>query len=176
MKDRLIDTIKGAVELNLRYSSVVLNLGKDYIRDFEQVLRKGGERTNDAAGETERPGQVRRAPILLVGERGETATGAFVLNNTSNAELNVTLVAQGELEAGQVEVIPSKLALAPNATAYVRVRVPLTEALREDRDYAGAIVAPGLSVQAIEFVVRRLPGAGSAKPARKRTVKRKAAE
>jgi hypothetical protein len=175
MKDRLIDAIKGAVELNLRYSSVVLNLSKDYIRDFEQLVRKGVQRGDAPSDGVDKPAAVRRAPILLVGERGEIATGAFVLNNTANAELNVSLVVQGELEPGQVEVVPATLVLPPSGNAYVRLKVPLSDAMSEDRDYVGAVVAPGLSAQAIEFVVRRLPGGGASKPPRKRMTKRKAA-
>jgi hypothetical protein len=48
-----------------------------------------------------------------------------------------------------------------DGTAYVRLRVSITE----DKDYIGAMLAPGLSSQAIEFVVHRLRG--GAAPGRK---------
>ncbi|HXJ03438.1 MAG TPA: hypothetical protein VNH44_19615 [Micropepsaceae bacterium] len=171
MKDRLLDVLKGAVEVNLRYSSIALNLSKEYIKEFDRALRDGAAAkptpSAEAAPEA-RPAPPRRQPILLVGQLNEEASGAFVLNNTSATELNVNLVVQGELEPSQVQLVPSTFVLAAGATAVVRLKVNLTGALEMGRDYSGAVIAPGMSAQAIEFVVRRLPGEAAAKTAKKK--------
>ncbi|HEY4263988.1 MAG TPA: hypothetical protein VGM72_01615 [Micropepsaceae bacterium] len=170
MKDRLLDVLKGAVEVNLRYSSIALNLSKEYIKEFDRTLRDGAavkpEPNSEPAPET-RPASARRQPILLVGQLDEEAGGAFVLNNTSESELNVSLTVQGELDPDQVHLVPAAFVLAAGASAFVRLKITLTGALEENRDYSGAVFAPGLSAQAIAFVVRRLPGEGMAKPAKK---------
>lgn len=162
MKERLLDAVKGAVELNLRYSSVILNLSKEYIREFDRIVREGPPQQTERATTTEaKPAPGRRPPILLVGQLHDEATGAFMLNNTAGVDLHVNLVVQGELDANQVQVTPSSLVLTQGANAFVRLRVKLTDALQEGRDYVGAVLAPGLSAQAIEFVVHRLPGAAA---------------
>ena len=165
MKDRFLDVLKGAVEVNLRYSSIALNLSKEYIKEFDRVVRDRAAAKDDPA-ET-KPASVRRPPILIVGQLDEEASGAFVLNNTSATELNVSLLVQGELDPNQVQLVPSSFVLISGASAVVRLKVILTGVLEEGRDYSGAVFAPGLSAQAIEFIVRRLPGEAAAKPAKK---------
>jgi hypothetical protein len=101
----------------------------------------------------------RRMPILLAGELGEEASGAFALANSSDRELSVNLVVQGQFDASDVQIVPSTLSLPPGGNATIRLKLKVTSALEEGQDYFGAVLAPGLSSQAIEFVVRRLPGA-----------------
>jgi hypothetical protein len=170
MKDKILDVLKGAVEVNLRYSSIALNLSKEYIKEFDRAVRDGAAAKPDAkpepaAAQQSTPAPARRQPILLVGELDEEATGAFVLNNSSASDLNVNLMVQGELDPGQVQLVPASFVLPAGSNAVVRVKVMLSATLEEGRDYSGAVFAPGLSAQAIEFVVRRLPGA-AAKPAK----------
>jgi hypothetical protein len=173
MKDKILDVLKGAVEVNLRYSSIALNLSKEYIKEFDRAVRDGAAAKPDAKPEPAAeqqstpptPAPARRQPILLVGELDEEATGAFVLNNSSASDLNVNLMVQGELDPGQVQLVPASFVLPAGSNAVVRVKVMLSATLEEGRDYSGAVFAPGLSAQAIEFVVRRLPGA-AAKPAK----------
>jgi hypothetical protein len=177
MRDRLIDALKGAVELNLRYSSVVLNLSKEYIKDIERIVRASGPAEEpqpepqpdvkpDAQPEAKpdaKPTPLRRAPILLVGELNEVATGAFALNNTSDFDINLALAVQGELDPALVEVTPARLVVARGDGAFVRLKVRMVEAIEVDRDYLCAVVAPGVSSHSIEFVVRRLASAGADK-------------
>jgi hypothetical protein len=164
MKDRLLDVLKGAVEVNLRYSSIALNISKEYVKEFNRVVRDRVAAKLDPA--EAKPVSVRRQPILLVGQLNEQATGAFVLNNTSGTELNVSLAVQGELSPTQVQLVPSSFVLASGESGVVRLKVILADALEEGRDYSGAICAPGLSAQAIDFVVRRLPDGAGAEPPR----------
>jgi len=170
MAERLVDAVKGVVAVNLRYTSLLLNLTKEYVKAFEGAVREGvSSQTEPAASvapaapaATEGQPASRRTPILLAGELGEEASGAFALANTSDKELNVNLVVQGEFDAAEVRINPSALVLAPGANATIRLKLTLTSALEEGRDYFGAVLAPGLSTQAIEFVVRRLPASAPA--------------
>jgi hypothetical protein len=172
--ERVIETVKNVVAVNLRYTSLLLNLAKEYIKAFEGAVREGvaSPDTTDTADGGRPP---RRPPILLVGELGQEATGAFALNNTSDKELNVALVVQGELDPAQVGIAPAAVKLAPGTSTIVRLKVRLSDALEEGRDYVGAVGAPGLSAQFVEFVVRRLPASeeksaprAANKPANKR--------
>ena len=174
MAERVVDAVKGVVAVNLRYTSLLLNLTKEYVKAFEGAVRDGvsaptapADPVAPAAPATtagEQAGQPvsRRTPILLAGELGEEASGAFALANTSDKELNVNLVVQGQFDATDVQINPSSLVLAPGANATIRLKLALTSALEEGRDYFGAVLAPGLSTQAIEFVVRRLPASAPA--------------
>ncbi len=157
MKDQILDVIKGAVGVNLRYSSVLLNITKDYIKDVERVITQSGRPATTAPADETRAAPTRRPPILLVGQANEVASGAFILNNTSASGFDVNLAIEGDPEVKQVNVTPTSLSIAPNASAVVRLKIKLTEKLAENRDYFGKVLAPGVSSQAIEFVVRRLP-------------------
>ena len=177
MAERLADAVKRVVAINLRYTSLLLNLTKEYVKAFEGAVRDGMSTRSDAAGSTPPAAQAapegapasRRTPILLAGEIGEEVTGAFALANSSDKELTVNLLVQGQLDPGDVQLNPSALTLAPGTNATIRLKVKLTSALDEGRDYLGAVFAPGLSTQAIEFVLRRLPASSPAtKPASKK--------
>jgi hypothetical protein len=169
-RDRIIEAIKGATEVNLRYSAIALKLAKEYVKDLDGIVRNGAGATATDRSEEPPPAPPpaeQRPPILLVGEAGSEASGAFVLNNSAATELSVSLVLQGDLGPARAELVPSALTIAPGANAIVRIRVAITEAIELDRDYAGAVVAPGLSAQAIPFLIRRLPSEAPAKPSRK---------
>jgi hypothetical protein len=157
MKEQILDVIKGAVGVNLRYSSVLLNITKDYIKDVERVITQSSRQATTAPADQTSAPPTRRPPILLVGQANEEASGAFVLNNTASTGLDVSLAVEGDAEVREVNVTPTLLSIAPNASAVVRLKIKLTEKLVENRDYFGKVLAPGVSNQTIEFVVRRLP-------------------
>ena len=155
--ERVVETVKNVVAVNLRYTSLLLGLAKDYIKSFESAVREGVAAKGAASGDEDTaPVPPRRPPILLVGGVGQEATGAFALNNSSDKQLNISLIVQGELDSAQVELVPSSVRLEPGASTIVRLKVRLGEAFQEERDYVGAVTAPGLSVQVVEFIVRRL--------------------
>jgi len=160
MKDRLLDVAKGAVELNLRYMATAVSIATGYVSEFGEMLRdtgQGGGASTDASATATASAPARRPPILLVGQLNEEPTGAFALNNTSDHDLSVNLVVQGDLDASLTELIPASLRLAPGASAFVRLKVRITEAVAVNKDYFVSVLAPGLSAPAVEFVVRRLP-------------------
>jgi hypothetical protein len=154
VRDRIVGVLKGATEVNLRYSAIALNLARQYVKEFDGVVRGGV--APDTGDEAPPDKGKRRPPIFLVGEAGTEAGGAFVLNNTADAELTVRLVVQGEIEPVQVRIVPDSLVIAPRDSAVVQLRVPITDAMEVGRDYAGAVVALSLASDPIEFIVRRL--------------------
>jgi hypothetical protein len=157
MKEQILDLVKGAVALNLRYSWMVLNISKEYLKDFERVVTESTRPTNNTPSPGPQEAPVRRSPILLVGRLGEEASGAFAVSNTAATELTASLTIEGEPEAKQVRISPQSISLGPGQSAIIRLGLMLTDSLAENRDYIGAVLAPGLSNQIVEFKLRRLP-------------------
>jgi hypothetical protein len=160
---RVTELLKGAVELNLRYTSTLLHLSKDYLKDANVVLTRGPEPAPapDDGGTTPAP----RQPLLIVGRAGETGNGAFAINNPSDREMNVHLVVQGELDERTVSVDPARLVLKPSESTIVRILARIDDKLPVDHDHIGSVVAPGLTNQGVPFIVRRLADADGGDPA-----------
>jgi hypothetical protein len=155
MASRLGSIIADAVELQLRSVSALLDLSKGYVKALDGIIRTSGRTDGNAPA---RPAeQQQRVPLLLAGEAGETAGGAFIINNPSANNLSLTFAVQGELSGDDVKVTPASLTLSAGEEAVIRVAVKLTATLVENRDYRGLVAVPGLSSQVLDFVVRRLP-------------------
>ena len=158
---RVTDLVKGALELNLRYTSTLLHLSKDYLKDANEVLKR--EPAAPAPPPDAPPAQ--RPPLLVVGRAGELANGAFAINNPTEREIDVHLVVQGELDERHVRVEPARLKLKAGESAIVRILASIDQKLPVDRDHVGSVVAPGLSNQGVPFIVRRLADATADGPA-----------
>jgi hypothetical protein len=150
---RVADLLKGAVELNLRYTSTVLHLAKDYLKDAGEVLSRAP---------AIEPAPAARAPLLVAGRSGEVGNAAFAINNPTDKPMSVHLVVQGDLGDDRVALDPARLELPALGQAIVRIVVPFDDKLPESQDFSGQVVAPGLSNQAVAFIVRRLPGLAAA--------------
>jgi hypothetical protein len=150
--DRIVDIVKTVTELNLRYTSTLLYLGKDYVKDINTVVTTSS-RPGRPGGET----PPRSQPLLIAGTLDETVGAAFPLKNSSGRDVNANLVVQGELDGSHVRIEPPSLELKAGESTIVRVLVHIDSKLEVGRDYAGAVAVPGLSAQLFEFVVRRLP-------------------
>ncbi len=157
---RVTDLLKGAVELNLRYTSTLLHLSKDYLKDANVVLSRGPEPAPPSDGQSPTPAP--RPPLLVVGRSGETGNAAFAINNPSDREMNVHLLVQGELAEPAVTVDPARLTLKAGDSAIVRILARIDDKLPVDRDHVGSVVAPGLTSQGVPFIVRRLSDAAAA--------------
>jgi|GEM_PF-2233944 len=157
---RVTELLKGAVELNLRYTSTLLHLSKDYLKDANVVLTRGPEPAPSAPSANDGgTAPTPRPPLLIVGRAGETGNGAFAINNPSDREMNVHLVVQGELDERTVSVDPARLVLKPGENAIVRILARIDDKLPVDHDHVGSVVAPGLTNQGVPFIVRRLADA-----------------
>jgi len=156
--DRLVDIIKGAVEMNLRYTATVVSLATGYVSEMGDMIREraGASSRTEAPSESKSP--PRRSPILLVGQLNEEVTGTFALNNTTNQEFSVDLVVEGELDPSVTTLTPKMVKLAPGAGTFVHLKVRITDALVENRNYRMSVLVPDLAAPRVDFVVRRLPG------------------
>lgn len=162
---RVTDLLKSAVELNLKYTSTLLHLSKDYLKDASDVV------TREAAPSPPAQTTAARAPLLIAAYAGETGNAAFALNNPIGRDIPVHLVVQGELGDDRVRVDPARFTLKAGEQLVVRILASIDDKLPENQDHAGQVVAPGLSNQTVPFIVRRLPGvdpvAGASPPAAK---------
>ena len=179
MLEKITDIIKNTVKLNLQYSSTMLYLSKDYLKDINAIIGSSQAPGQPPGAPSDVEPATRPAPLLIVGEADETASAAFPLNNTSGKDANVHLLVQGELSEKHLKIEPSVLVLKPGESAIVRVLARIDETLEVDRNYVGAVVAPGFSAQSVQFIVRRLPGterspedAAGSKPSRASARKR----
>jgi hypothetical protein len=168
---RVGDLLKGALELNLRYTSTLLNLSKDYLRDANVVLTNRMQPL--PAGQANAGNAPARAPLLIVGRAGETGNAAFAINNPRDHEMNVHLMVQGELAQQVVSVDPAQLTLKPRGSAVVRILARIDDGLQPERDHLGSVVAPGLSTQGVPFIVRRLPDTAASGYSTAKTARRK---
>jgi len=159
MMNRLRSIVTDTVELNLRSAATLLDLSKGYVKALDGIIRGSGRTDDDAPARA--AGQP-RAPLLLAGEAGETASGAFVLNNPSANNLSLTFAVQGELSGDDVRIVPPSLTLNAGEEAVIRIAVALTAKLDEGRDYRGMVAVPGLANHILDFIVRRLPATAQA--------------
>ena len=172
---RVVKLLRGAVDLNLRYGSSLLNLSKSYVLDAADVLNRAGlaagapaPATPVAAAPFAPPAMAqppKRAPLLVVGRSGELANAAFAINNPGSQPIQGQLLVQGELGADRVQLDPARFSLQPGQGLIVRIVVPIDDRLPAEHDHLGAVVVPGLSAEAVPFIVRRLIAADPDGPA-----------
>ncbi|CAD5371607.1 conserved hypothetical protein [Rubrivivax sp. A210] len=155
---RVTDLLKGAVELNLRYTSTLLHLSKDYLKDAGEVL------TRDDAPAPPPATAPARAPLLIAGRSGDLANAAFAINNPGDKPIQVHLLVQGELGDERVRLDPARFSLDAGKGTIVRIVVPIDDKLEAERDHPGTVVAPGLAAQGVPFIVRRLAAEGGGAP------------
>ena len=174
---RVVKLLKEAVDLNLRYGSSLLQLSKGYVLDAAEVLGVGGvapaapapaASSAAAAAQATAPAAVRaapRAPLLVAGRSGDLANAAFAINNPGSQPIQGQLLVQGELGADRVQLDPARFSLQPGQGLIVRIVVPIDDHLQAEHDHLGAVVVPGLSAEAVPFIVRRLVAADPDGPA-----------
>ena len=178
---RVVKLLKEAVDLNLRYGSSLLQLSKGYVLDAAEVLGVGGvapaapapaassaEAAAQATTPAPAPAAVRaapRAPLLVAGRSGDLANAAFAINNPGSQPIQGQLLVQGELSADRVQLDPARFSLQPGQGLIVRIVVPIDDHLQAEHDHLGAVVVPGLSAEAVPFIVRRLVAADPDGPA-----------
>ena len=151
---------------NLRYYEAVGRLSVDYVRAVAGAvgsLRGGIPASTVRAPRTASPEAEASAPALVLeAEAGETASGAFVVENLLSEGMSSPVVASAFASDEGHELRP-KLAFEPEvvvlgAGEQVRVRVLATidEALETGVGYRGEVTVPGLVSRGLSIVVRRL--------------------
>lgn len=186
MNDQKIsDIIKGAAEINLRYSASLLNLSKEYLSEFTKVVRDREENTEADDSEvktatgTEKntvPAQSTQNPglLLLAGRKGEIANAAFAVNNTSQMSGSVSLQLKGDFANCHVTTEPENLTLKNGEGCIIRIIAKIGSKMPVDADHTGSVVIPELGLTIADFIIRRLPDlAPRKKTARKKPSDRK---
>jgi hypothetical protein len=179
---RLSDIIKGATEVNMRYSATLLNLSKDYLKAFSEALSEDRQTVDKPEGEPQPPQeQPKSAPekeataarslLLLAGRKGEKANAAFAVNNTSQMSGSVNLEVVGDFPGCKVVTDPEVLSLKNGEGCIIRILADIGARTPVDTDHPGSVVIPELGITIADFVIRRLPDL----VAKKKTVRRKKA-
>lgn len=149
MADRkLSNTIRGASAVNLRYSAELLNLARDYVRDFADAV------TAPARDEPDTPRS--RPTLLLAGRAGEVANAAFALNGSGKIKGVVTLKVEGEFADSEVRVEPERLSFDEEGEKIVRILARIGKEMPSGTDYPGAVVIPEFDHRITGFVLRKL--------------------
>ena len=174
-----VDMFKGAVALNLKYASTLVNLGKEYLEEVSKVVIAVASAQTSAQAPAQAPALASaqasaqaptaagdsapavRPALLVLGRSGETGNAAFALNNPSDKTIGVQLVVQGDLDDGVALLEPAQFSLKPGEQTLVRILVAFDERLPADQDRVAQVVAPGLSSQGVPFIVRRLGASSS---------------
>ena len=125
------------------------------------------------------PGAEASAPALVLeAEAGESAEGAFIVENLLSEGMSSPVVASGFASAEGHELRP-RLAFEPEVVVLdageqtlVRVVASIDEALETGVDYRGEVTVPGLVSRGLSIVVRRLasteaPAPPTSKPRRR---------
>ena len=173
-----VDMFKGAVALNLKYASTLVNLGKEYLEEVSKVVIAVASAQTSAQTSAQAPALAPaqaptaagdaapavRPALLVLGRSGETGNAAFALNNPSDKTIGVQLVVQGDLDDGVALLEPAQFSLKPGEQTLVRILVAFDERLPADQDRVAQVVAPGLSSQGVPFIVRRLGVSSSVAP------------
>lgn len=149
MADRkLSNTIRGASAVNLRYSAELLNLARDYVRDFADAV---------TAPVREEPDTPRSRPtLLLAGRAGEVANAAFALAGSGRNKGTVTLKVEGDFADSEVTVEPERVTLTEGGEAIVRILARVGKQMPAGTDFPGAVVIPEFDHRITGFVLRKL--------------------
>lgn len=166
----LSELVKGAIKVNLNYSATLLNLSKDYLRDFSDAVSKNkqSEQNNTEAGEPDDQQQDKQTqvptarspttiPLILAGRSKEVLNAAMMVNNTSGMSGTVTLCIEGDFPGIDVKVEPETLTMAKDESTIIRILAHMTNKLPVDIDFPGIVKIAEMDMKIAEFVVRRLP-------------------
>jgi hypothetical protein len=149
MADRkLTSTIRSASAINLRYSVDLVNLARNYVRDFSSALT--------TAEDEPAPAPSSGATFLLAGRADETANAAFAIRNSAKLTGTVTLQVTGEFEDSKVTVDPERISFDEEGEKIVRILAVVGKKLAVGQDFVGAVTIPELDHRITNFVLRRL--------------------
>jgi hypothetical protein len=151
MADRkLTSTIRSASALNLRYSADLMNLARNYIRDFSEALSSVQE------VEDSTPVQPTGAPLLLAGRVGETANAAFAIRNSEKLTGTATLQPTGDFDDCIVTVDPERISFDEPGEKIVRILVVIGQKMPAGKDFLGTVKIKEFDHRITNFVLRKL--------------------
>jgi hypothetical protein len=163
-----------ALEANARYYEALGQVTTDYLKALVGVLGDvrlpaslGGRPA--AAPATAQPAAPAPSAMVLEGVAGETAVGAFMVQNRLDQRVAAPVVTSAFLDPSGAEVRPALvfepdvISLDPGEQMLVRVTTVIDDRLEPGTGYRGEVTIPGLSGDRVALVLRRREG-GNGKP------------
>ena len=157
--------LRRAVDANLRYYEAVGEITLDYLRALRALAADAGQtRVIPAPPPAPAPAPPAPAPpptLVLEAEPGETAIGAFLVQNllADRVSAPVTVGAfttpEGREVAVRLTLDPEVVTLEPGEQVLVRAAATIGEELEPGVSHRGEISVPGLTGTRVPLVVRR---------------------
>ena len=174
LQTELADAWRDAADASLRYWGALGRLALESVTALVPLVTelRPGEAVQAAAPSSRAPAA---RTILVEAEAGQSATGVFLLENTTSQQLSIPVSVSSfhDPDGREVEVAvafrPDTILLDPADQLVVQVTAVVDETLEPDVRYHAEISVPGLSGTRIPIVVRRRASAarrtrGQAKP------------
>jgi len=181
----LEQVFRRALEANARYYEALGQVTTDYLKALVGVLGDvrlpaslGGRPAAPAA-----PPAPAAAPtpapsaMVLEGAAGQTAVGAFMVQNRLGQPVAAPVVTSAFLDPSGVELRPALafepevVSLEPGEQMLVRVTATIDQRLEPGVAYRGDVTIPGLSGDRVALVLRRRDEANGGRAARDTTAK-----
>ena len=173
------DILRRTVQANARFYKGWVDLSLDYWRGIGEIFGvqapavPGAQEPPDASG-----ADAGRGVLVLEGDGGTSARGAFLVTNDLGRTVECELVAsdvtgtRGSKARAAMRFEPARFQLEPGAQRVVQATIPVGDELEAGVAYNGQVSIRGLEGFAVPFVVRRThrveePGQGGVEPSGK---------
>lgn len=153
------ELVRRTLEANARFYQGWVNLSLEYFRGISQIF-SGAQEALAATESADAP----TGAVVLEGEEGANATGAFLVTNDLGRTLSCQLVAttfqdaDGKAAPARVTFEPAKFKLEPGEQRVVNAAVPIGAKLAAGVAYSGSFGIKGMEGFAVPVVLRRRHG------------------
>jgi hypothetical protein len=148
--------LRRALDANLRYYEALGELTLDYLRSLRTLTSDGDAPAPTAAAPAPPP-----ATLVLEAQAGETAVGAFLVQNLLDERVSAPVIAGAFTaeDGGEADLTlkldPEVVTLEPGEQQMVRTAAAVTDRLEPGVGYRGEVSVPGLTGTRVPIVVRR---------------------
>jgi len=152
----LSELMRRTVQANARFYKGWVDLSLEYFRGITEIF--GGVPTSGTQAEELETGA---GALVLEGEAGAAASGAFLVTNDLGRTIRCELVAtefkdsDGNTIAAKATFEPAAFDIAPGEQRVVRATLPIDSKLTAGVAYAGAFAIKGMDGFSVPAVVRR---------------------
>ena len=152
----LSELMRRTVQANARFYKGCVDLSLEYFRGITEIF--GGVPTSGTQAEELETGA---GALVLEGEAGAAASGAFLVTNDLGRTIRCELVAtefkdsDGNTIAAKATFEPAAFDIAPGEQRVVRATLPIDSKLTAGVAYAGAFAIKGMDGFSVPAVVRR---------------------
>ncbi len=153
----MTEMMKRAVQANAKFYKGWIDLTLEYVRGMSAIL---GNEPEQAAPIAEMDAST--GALVIEGEAGEAARGAFLVTNDLGRALNCEFVSSAFNDAlgARVDVKPvfdpPRIELAPGEQRVIQVAMTIDRAMKAGAGYAGEFSIAGMDGFAVPVVLRRL--------------------